>query len=52
MVSVRFFVRRFIDLIASNKEVTLVLMNPILLGVLGNNGCGIFLLSIINIKRK
>ncbi|WP_339919815.1 aminotransferase class I/II-fold pyridoxal phosphate-dependent enzyme [uncultured Flavobacterium sp.] len=42
-----------IDLIASNKEVTLVIDESHSLGVLGNNGCGIF--STIhhkNIKRK
>jgi 7-keto-8-aminopelargonate synthetase-like enzyme len=42
-----------IDLIASNKEVTLVIDESHSLGVIGNNGCGIF--STIhnkNIKRK
>ncbi|CAM2998299.1 aminotransferase class I/II-fold pyridoxal phosphate-dependent enzyme [Flavobacterium frigoris] len=42
-----------IDLIASNKEITLVIDESHSLGVLGNNGCGIF--STIhhkNIKRK
>jgi 7-keto-8-aminopelargonate synthetase-like enzyme len=42
-----------IDLIATNKEITLVVDESHSLGVLGNNGCGIF--STIhhkNIKRK
>jgi 7-keto-8-aminopelargonate synthetase-like enzyme len=34
-----------IDLIAVNKEITLVVDESHSLGVLGNNGCGIFLLS-------
>jgi 7-keto-8-aminopelargonate synthetase-like enzyme len=40
---------RFIDLIAVNKEITLVVDESHSLGVLGNNGCGIF--STINNKN-
>jgi 7-keto-8-aminopelargonate synthetase-like enzyme len=41
-----------IDLIAVNKEITLVVDESHSLGVLGNNGCGIFLLSTIKYQKK
>lgn len=42
-----------IDLITSNKEITLVLDESHSLGILGNNGCGIFsTIQHKNIKRK
>lgn len=42
-----------IDLIAPNKEVTLVIDESHSLGVLGNNGCGIYSsINYKNIKRK
>jgi 7-keto-8-aminopelargonate synthetase-like enzyme len=42
-----------IDLIAVNKEITLVVDESHSLGVLGNNGCGIFVtINNKNIKRK
>jgi 7-keto-8-aminopelargonate synthetase-like enzyme len=40
-----------IDLIAVNKEITVVDESHSL-GVLGNNGCGIFLLSTIKISKE
>jgi 7-keto-8-aminopelargonate synthetase-like enzyme len=42
-----------IDLIAVNKEITLVVDESHSLGVLGNNGCGIFsTINNKNIKEK